>query len=368
MRRRIFAVALSLAAIAAACSPGSRSERTMELKVVEGAVRLIRGDSSSLVRSNSQVAVGDRILVDPGGIAELRLASGRLFELWEAEVEIVEDTRLTLRRGNLLADLEGPGTVDAENVTVSSRNAAFRVDRALSTRVGVYEGNVVLTRPGRSLALPRLRQAIVAGGILPRSEKPLSITYTDRWDRRFLQEAIDLDIRLQNFGRGLESQLGARSGLEFFTAVMPGTDVTFLLPHGASRRSDVLIGMAIALEAVVDPLRLQSLFDGVFGLWNDGASWGLIAYERGVTQIGLFARLLDMVRLAGLAPAGSGTGVSGVPGSTGGGGGSQPPQGGGSSPSPAPSPTESPTPDPSPTYTGVDLVDDTINTVIDQLP
>lgn len=318
----------------------------MSLRVLEGEAQLIRDGQRTAVSSEVDVATGDRILLSDG-IAELRLLEGRLFEIEDAEVEITGNSEVMLSSGKLLADLSAAGRVDFEDAVAFADKGSFRVDRGLGTRVGVYSDDVSVAGDGVDLDLPRYREAVVAGGVIPTAPSPLRISSSDRWDRRFLEEALELDARLTNFGRGLEAQLGSLAGLSFFQQVAPGgLGVGFLEPFLSSRRSDLLIGLMIALEAG-GPGDLPGTFARIYDLWSRGASWGLIAVEFGAGANGLFSLLLDAIAGAGVsiitaAPPPSGEeGPQPAPTRSPGDGG---PNGGGQPPPPSPGPTESPDP------------------------
>lgn len=353
-RPRWLLVLLTSMLVLASCSSGNQVPRPMRLKVLEGKAQLFRGGSIRTVRGEAEVRRGDRIQLSSDGIAELQLASGRLFELSRADLEIETTTRLGLVRGEVLANLAAPAGVSIGELDVFSGKGAFRIDRSLSTRIGVYEGEAELQDYAGRLGIPRLRQATIAGDVVPRAPKPLRIDPNDAWDRRFLQEALDLDVRLTNFGRGLEAQLGSGGGIAFFGRVIAEeTDLGFLVPFLANRRSDLIIGLAVASEGTRSPDALAERFNHAFGLWTEGATWGLIAFEFGVGQASIFARLLDIVRLAGITlTGGPTTGTSPGPGP-------QP----GPSGSPQPTPSPSPSPTPSPTEPVEDLLDELLRQV-----
>lgn len=355
-RPRALGALLALALIAAGCSAGRGDAKPMQIKVLRGSVQLLRGDFKETIRSDAGVRAGDRLVQSKDGIAELRLASGRLFEIAAADVRVPSQTEVTINRGDLLATITAPAKVGGEGIEVTSKKGVFRIDRSLSTRVGVYTGAVRLRSNAQSLDISRLRQAIVAGSVVPRAPKPLRIESSDAWDRRFLQEALDLDVRLTNFGRGLEAQLGDGGGPAFFARIMPGSELGFLGPHLGSRRSDLLIGLAVSAEAAKsESSSLADVFNRAFGLWIEGATWGLIAYEFGVGQPSIFSILLDAVRRAGIR-IGGGPAVarsSPTPRPT---------------PAPGPAPSPKPTPPPSPTPGPTDPIEDILDELIKQLP
>jgi hypothetical protein len=345
---KIQALASALLLLAGGCALfGGSDGRPMSLRVLEGEAQLIRDGRRTSVTSEVDVATGDRILLAQG-IAELRLIEGRLFEIEDAEVEITGNSEVMLSSGRLLADLSAAGRVDFEDAAAFADKGRFRVDRGLGTRVGVYSEGASVTGDGVELDLPLYREAVVAGGVIPAAPSPLQISSSDRWDRRFLEDALELDARLINFGRGLEAQLGALAGLPFFRQVLPGDlGIGFLEPFLGSRRSDLLIGLMIALEAG-GPGDLPESFSRIFDLWSRGASWGLIAVEFGAGANGLFALLLDAIASAGVnivtgaAPSPPDQGQQPAPRRSP--GDDRGPNGGGQDPPPSPGPTESPDP------------------------
>ena len=351
------------------CTLGRDRNAPMRLEMIEGTAQLSRDGKVSTVRRTSSVEVGDVIKVGSNGLAELRLAPGRGFELAGAQVEITGRSTLSLLRGDVLADVSSPAVIKTDGLEVSANRSAFRLDKALSTRVGVYESQqgVNARSTGASVRVPRLRQTIVAGGIVDVA-KPLRLSSADRWDRRYLQQVIELDERLINFGRGLEAQLGVLQSTAFFQQVSPpDTDLSFLGAYVPNRRSDLLIGLSIAMESKKLQGLLPERFASVFGLWENQATWGLIAYEFGAPSEGIFSRLLDAINKAGLQVIG-GTGPGLRRPSTAG----QPPSGnqpgGGSSPAPSPTPTRTTRPRPpapSPVSSLLpDPVEDPVNDVI----
>jgi hypothetical protein len=356
---RVLGLALVLAVLGASCSVGDTAltGKNMSIRMISGSANLVHGKKSTRIGSSAALSPGDQIVMGRTALAEVRLAKGLVFELSGADALVTGASALKLTRGELLADVTAPAKIDAESVVVTASRASFRVDRALATRVGVYAGSVVATRMLDKLKIPSLRQTIVAAGILPRAPKPLRISPIDRWDRRFLQEAIDLDGRLSNFGRGLEAQLGAGSGLPFFQQIMPlGLDLSFLSSYLTNRRSDLLIGLTLANGIGKDPSTFSAGFEKIFTLWSDGATWGLIAYEFKIEPTNIFDNLLSAVQKAGLAvgPSGFATGTFGRvrPGAgtaVGGGGRNSSP---GRAPSSSPSKTTSNSPStPNPTET-----------------
>lgn len=375
---RLASACIVLMLVGGACSVG-RSDRlggSMQLRMINGSATLIRDGKAQTVRKDLNVAAGDSLVLSKGGVAELRLAKGRVLELRDARVELTSDTALRLSRGSILSDIQAPLDIDLESSRLSADRGTFRVDRALSTRVGNYAGQPVTVRAGSSsLEIPPYRQTVVAGGIIPKTVAPLRISRKDPWDQRLVSEALDLEQRLVNFARGLEAQLGPSSGIEFFRAVAPlGLDVVFLEPVLGSRRSDVLIGLLLAIDAKVgsaDPV--QSRFEKIFDLWNDGASWGLLAVEFGVPQDGLFSRLLQAVEKTGIRVTGAGPALirarrQAAPGTRSAAPGPRTTSGTTQSVSPSPTRNNIPGTNTPPPTSGVTPVDDVVDDLLGRLP
>ena len=332
--------------LATSCRSSGSSRTPMTLKVISGGATIVSdGESARLSPDeSSSVEVGDRVVQDDG-VALLSLASGRDFELRGARVLITGTSSFDLERGDALAELTAAASVVADNFAAFAEEGIFRIDRGVATRVGVYDGAVTLNHDGAELTVPRFRQAVVAGGLVPKTFDPLMISAEDNWDRRFLQVALDLDNRLTNFGRGLEAQLGNLAGLSFFRRVAPpGADVSFLSSFTTQRRSDVLIGLMVAFDSS-GASGMRDSFEQAFNLWNRGASWGLIAVEFGASDTNLFSLLLDAIARIGIQIIAGGGGGTASPNQTG--GGTNDGGGGQSEPSPSPeSPSPSPEPDP----------------------
>ncbi|MEO7803823.1 MAG: hypothetical protein ABIS18_05215 [Actinomycetota bacterium] len=296
------ALVLSVFVVTGACGLGAqKSAARMQLSMVAGKATVLRDGRSIVVSRDAGIEVGDSLELAKGSVGELRLAAGRDFELSGAKVQVLNSSSLSLHRGRLLADVTRRALIDSQTVDVSSSKGSFRVDRELATRVGVYSGAARLVTNGEALSVQRYRQAIIAGGILPRISRPLILDPKDLWDLRLMQSALDLDKRLAAFARGLEAQLGPGGGLAFFQQVLAaGLDVDFLNSYTGDRRADVLIALAMSSEARAQAGGFGDRFAAVFDLWKQGASWGIVALEFDVAQEGIFARLLQAIERAGL--------------------------------------------------------------------
>jgi hypothetical protein len=364
----VLAAAASLLAGACSNSQGRDAGQPMRLEIVQGTAHIESGSGTRKVDGSDKVAVGNRILLSDKGVAELTLADGVVFELSGARVTVDSRRQLRLDRGKALAVAAGPVVVKSGPISVLSNAGTFRVDRTLSTRVAVYDKKVRIDGPGSVLPVDTYYEAVVPAGILPRSTTPLQIDPSDRWDVRFLKDAIDVDARLANLSRGLEAQLAAGSGPEFYRRVLPtGFQVGLLSPLASSRKTDVLIGSLIAYEAGKKGKDASPVLDEVFGMWHQGASWGLVAHRFDVAQSVLFSLLLDSVNRAGLVEEGRGPALASGPRRK----ASASPKATSSpkapSPSPRTEPSTAPSPEPSPTTNVLDPVEHLLDEVVEDL-
>jgi hypothetical protein len=161
---------------------------------------------------------------------------------------------------------------------------AAKLRRSSSLVAGVYDGSVLLQSEGQTLGVPRYRQAVAAGtGILPATPRPLDLRATDEWDRRMLGDVISLSEQLEFFGRGFESQLpvDAQVSPQFFKAVLPQLAAEPLTPTILAGRSagENLIGLVLI---GMDRGDFNTRVGSIFGFRADGASWGLVAADRGL--------------------------------------------------------------------------------------
>lgn len=303
--------------LAAGCTRGGKdspSAEPMFLEILEGSARVIHDDESRVIDKEGSVDIGDRVVMSGRGIGRLTLKEGVTFELAGAHVHLDGERKLTLDRGRVLAVAEGPVAVDTDRGRIYSEKGVFRVERGLSIRVAVYEGLANIEAGDQPLTVEPLKQADLAVGELDRKTVYRTIDATDRWDLRYLKNAIDVDARLLSLSKGLEAQLGNRNGMEFYRQVLPTNfPVSQIQDKLAESRTDVLVGSLIAYEAAVDEANREQVFADVFQMRRDGASWGLIAHRYGVAQSVLFSLLLETVNRAGIVDQGRGPALAVAP-------------------------------------------------------
>jgi hypothetical protein len=240
----------------------------------------VQASRDRVLRSDDRVRVvnGSAVLELPrSSVAELRDGSA-------VKVGGGSDPALILETGDLLVDApRNTVKVDGGNSLVSVAGAA-KLRRSSSLVAGVYEGSVLLQSEGQTLGVPRYRQAVAAGtGILPATPRPLDLRDSDEWDRRMLGDVLALSEQLEIFGRGFEAQLpvGAQVSPQFFKTLVPELASAPLSPQVLAGRSagENLIGLVLI---GMDRGDFNTRVSSIFGFRADGASWGLVAADRGL--------------------------------------------------------------------------------------
>lgn len=290
----------------------------MTLRMSQGAATVSGAGSTRKVTGEAPIGVGYDVTVDPGSLAVLRLGSGRTFELAQGEASVTGPDRIRLANGAALGELTSRGEIETDGVGVSSASGTFRVTVSGATAgVGVFSGEVAVSVPGATLAVPAFREASTAAGVLPAAPRPLEILAGgDVWDHRYVEDAIDLDARLDNFRGGLDAQLGTATGLEFFRLVtVDPVTLAHVGPFLGQPRADVLIALVLAAATSrSDPS--QAAFDRIMSLWLAGESWGLLAMEEHVAAQDVFAGLLAAIRKLGITLTTPTPGLAPFPGTT----------------------------------------------------
>ena len=380
-------IALVVVVGGAACGGGD-SDGAGRL-TVDGRVEVATpGEAAEVERGNRSVQFGQSIKVVEG-TAVLRLDRDRVLELRAGSsvtLQEVEEGGRTVAQPLLLEqDLlvrAPPGarlTVSTEGTDVVVSGGA-QVSRGAALVVSSYDGTVELRSGDRSATIPALRAvSIPAGGAVPDRLSPLAYDADDSWDRRFLSDAIELGNELEARSKGFSAQVSAADepDAEFLARLLPPLagqpDVATLFdPTRAPGES--LVGAAIALEGTRGTFAERWV--AVFGFRDDGAQWGLVALDQGVTRPPLLAsvdaalgrgpRPFEPVPLPGPSSGGevalptpNGSGGSGGPATT------APPSG--QPPVPVPT-TLPPIPEPpGPLNTGIPILDATINALVETL-
>jgi len=176
-----------------------------------------------------------------------------------------------------------------------------RLTRTLGLTVKAYISTASLVAPGRpALAVRAPRQASVTDrDLLPQSALPLAYDDTDPWDHRYLASADALGRQLTADVRGFDAQLTPSQGHTpgFYKLLLPrlngqaGFDAVFSKVQGSATTpgqpgvatpGNFLVGSAVALEGKMGTFAERWLSEFAFA--GEGANWGLVAYDQGVTN------------------------------------------------------------------------------------
>ncbi|MEA2716737.1 MAG: putative surface-exposed virulence protein [Actinomycetota bacterium] len=382
-RWRLAVAAVLLVAAGAACSGGNGSAAG-RLSVDGRAEVAAPGEKAKQVKGSRTIEFGQRVTVIEG-TAVLRLDRDRQLELRAGSSVVLQETKEGGRRVAQPLLLEHdllvkapPGarlTVSTEGTDVVVSGGA-QVSRGPVLVVSSYDGAVELRSGAGTVTVPALRQvSIAAGSEVPEQPSPLSYEQDDAWDRRFLSDAIELGNELEARSKGFSAQVTAAdgNGAEFLIGLLPALgdhpEVTTLFqPERAPGES--LVGAAVVLEGTRGTFAER--WAGVFGFRDQGAQWGLVALDQGVTRAPLLARV-DAALARGPRPFEPVP----LPGPESDGGVALPaPSNGSSGPPRVPAPTVAPSattsvpvpttlpPGPGPLNTGVPILDNTINALV----
>ncbi|MEA2901373.1 MAG: putative surface-exposed virulence protein [Actinomycetota bacterium] len=396
---RLGLAAIALLALGAACSGGD--DDVAGRLTVDGRAEVSSpGGKVQEERGSRSVKFGQGVKVVEG-TAVIRLDRGRQLDLRTGTNVVLEDaaddgnrpvTQPQLLENDLLVQAP-PGnrltvSTDGTDVIVSS---AARISRGPVLVVSSYAGDVELRSGDQSTVVTALREVTVdADGRIVSGPVPLSYDADDPWDRRLLSEAIEVGNELEARSKGFSAQLGATDGrtVEFLLGLLPalGAQPAFaptlfdpLRPPGES-----LVGASIALAGSQGSF--EQRWAGIFGFRDQGAQWGLVALDQGVTRAPLLSALdtaisrgprsFEALPLPGdgdgelAAGGGSPSGGGGSSGSSGSSSGGSSGTGGSATPPvtapviPTLPPPGPPIPPVGPLDTGIPVLDDTINALV----
>ena len=269
---------------------------------VDGQADVTRpGEERREVTGARDLREGDRVLLRQG-TALVRLPGNRRLELRPgSDVEFrsaagPDRAKPELMGGDVLVSSgDQPSVVGAAGADVTVTGVA-RVSQGVALLVATYSGSALLAADGRSVTAPALRQAAVRpAGAFPARPSPLEYSAADPWDQRFLSDAIELSNQLAARSQGFTAQLGATDGrtAEYFRTLFPrlGAEPAFdaSLLNPARPPGDTLVGAAITLEGARGSF--AGRWAAVFAFHDDGAPWGLVALDQGVSRV----PLLDMI-------------------------------------------------------------------------
>ncbi len=384
----VLAVAVLVAVGLTGCSHSSKPSAGR--LTVQGQARVSRpGEDGDDVTGARDLRFGDRVQLRQG-TASVRLSGGRTLELRQgSDLEMSAAAKgapaePVLMAGDLLVTSgDAPFRVAATGADVSVTGAA-RISRGVVLLVATYRGSAVLSSGGSSITIPALRQAALpATGTFPAGVAPLEPSASDSWDQRFLSDAIELGNQLAARSQGFSAQ---QTGSEARTAAyfkMLFPDLAAQPAFGASLLSpsrppgETLVGAAIVLQGTHGSF--ADRWAAVFGFHDQGAPWGLVALDQGVSRVPLLQSVEDAIARSPttFAPGSTSSGPSSLPPSTGSNGPATtaPPRATTTTPNrgaparPTPTTTVPPTTTTTrgPLDTGSPLIDNTVNSLVDTL-
>lgn len=324
-RRAVVALAAVAVLGAGACSDDGPGAGEARLEV-DGRAVVERADGErEVVRHGTDIATGDRVeLVEGSGTmdlpegASLELRSG-LRGAANSQV-LLDGDGPVVEAGDVLVAAPQVLRVSVAGTVLALEDGLAHVSRRLGVRVAAYDGAVHVDSAEQEREVPALRElSIPALGRPAARPRPLDYDAADPWDRRILGEAIDLGDRLESLARGYTRNLSPGEGRTpgFFKLVLPSLDdeeqfgASLLQPPRDP--GETLIGAAIT-----DLGRRGQFVErwrSVFGFRDEGARWGLVALDQGVSGTPLLGVIEDAVSSSPL------TFVASPPTTTGGGGG-----------------------------------------------
>lgn len=295
MRRPLaIALVLGLLAVGAGCSRDTL--RSDEARLTVSGRALVSDDGGPLkqVGRERRIGVGDRVKLESGS-ARVEAGDGRTYELRCGGEACAEGSdfewgpKPSLLNGDVLVSTpRSPVVVRAAGSEVEVAGMA-RVSRSLAVSAAAYRGNVVLRSGGRPFTVPALRQAAIpALGVLPTTASPVAYDEDDEWDRRVLGPAIafgrELEARSRAFGANLRSGEGRTVG--FYKLVLPALDrepaFDSSLMTGTRQPGETLVGAVIAVKG--NRASFAQRWRDVFSFRDEGAPWGLVALDQGVSE------------------------------------------------------------------------------------
>lgn len=342
--RRAIVAALLLAFAGTACG-AARASGVFTASDVEGAVEVRAGGDWEPLSDGRTVAASEEVRTGPGGSVTLE-ADGTRYELGGDTWMIVgADAGATAKTGSLLAESERPIVVGDGGGVTATGPGAFRLD--YGRRVASYRGTIAIEGTSGNIDLPPLRELTL--GLAVSDVRLMVLDEGDRWDRRYLADAIEIDRSLAPYERSFDVNAGvARPTLEFIGTYVDPNAIGFLAPLLGTRLSrtgpfDALVSLLIAIEhANVAGKPLPESFSDVLDLREQGATFGVVALALSVEPGPLLRRVLLALNPA--EPPQKVTPIEGSPSP-------RPRATGGGSPTPSPSPTGSRRPTSSPTPT-----------------
>jgi hypothetical protein len=299
--RRIGSLALAVGLtlpLLSACSRGGVKAGTARI-TPHGVVQVAVGTKPyTTLRKATTVRDGARVLVR-SGTAEVHLPRAEVDLRVGSEIRVGQSSEVLA--GDALA-LGGMTVTSAGSTAIVS--GAARISRQFAVTVASYTGWVDIRSAGTGATVPALRQVAIPSLGQVAGVVPLQYRSNDKWDRRFLADAIDLGIELQSRSDGASAEFqgqGTTSG--FYKLLYPQLadqpDFNASLIDPARSPGEHIVGAGIALAGSKGDFATR--WREVFAFRGQGAAWGLVAADQGVVHVpGLVGRIDDALGRFGL--------------------------------------------------------------------
>ena len=270
---------------------------------VQGRVLVGQAGRQQAVTGTSTLQVGDEIDVTDGS-AKIDLGSNRSLELRTLSQVRIDRIPVLLAGDALAVAAEQPVDVQGSTGTVTVTGGAARLTQGLGISVATYQGRSMLTSAGRTLVVPRLRQASVPDlGVLTSEPTALLYREDDPWDRRYLTPVFELTGQLNQRSRGFTAQLAADEGhtVGFYELVVPKLrdEPAFtakLSPSPTDRvqaPGENLVAAVVSLGGVQEQGGFAERWARVFRLRSEGGTWGLVAVDLGAFDVRILTADID---------------------------------------------------------------------------
>jgi hypothetical protein len=297
-----------------------------------GDVFLVEGEDETRISDPEDLSPGDAVRTSADGRALVQLPEGQGIELApSSRIRLADEAQAELLDGRALLHAPTGVAVSSGPAQIYGSGGDFRVDRYVGVlRLGVYTGSA--TVEGWDGEVRGLQEAGVSAGIVPEAPHPMQVDVNDRWDARFLGEAIDIGQRLAEIVGALASQLPPGTDPESVMGALPEA----FPAQGASREligvspSEGLVSAILAFQAArSDPGSAIGILRDIIDLRELGASWVIVVATWQLVQERLqaLARLTDRVTqllVPSVAPPGAAATSSAGSSSSGGASGSAP--------------------------------------------
>ena len=360
-----------MVAMIGGCAGSKGPDPVGTLTPLGGTVEILRGDAWEAVTEPTELAPGDQVQSGEDGSARLQVSDAGSIEIGpSSRVRLTADGS-ELMRGEALAQGSGFGLSLGRTTVIPLETAAFRVDRGLSTTVGVYRGAAEISALGNPVQVEALWQAVVVANAVPTDPSPLVVTPTDPWDQQMLGSAIDVGLRLRRIELGVRGQLDRRVQAAKLVAdalpdPMAPKRVRGLIREHAAGPGTVFVALALATQSSARGGVLRTASTILHRL-RLGASWIVVVAALDVARPNLLTAIgRILAAIPGLIdPTSIGDDPTGGPGPDPDPGDPDPP--GGCQGSDCPTP---PTTDPPPCPEGDDAcaTQEAVDQVLDDLP